>query len=72
MLARGLESIDTETKSILVSLTALDLTLEGSLTPVSVALKKLAVSLARSFERGGVNLVLPEALDPLTVAGLGR
>lgn len=72
MLTRGLETIDTEAKGILVSLIALDLPIEGSLTPVSVALKKLAVSLARSFERGSVELVLPEAPDPLTFAGLGR
>lgn len=63
--------VDTEAKTTLARLIALDLPLGGGLTPVSVALGKLAVSLGQSFETGRLNLALPSPPDALTLAGLG-
>lgn len=73
---RGLSSrngpeVDTEAKQTLARLIALDLPLGDGLTPVSVALGKLAISLGQSFEAGTLNLVLPAPPDALTLAGLG-
>lgn len=42
------------------------------LTPVSVALVKLATSLGQSFETGRLALALPRPPDALTLTGLGR
>lgn len=63
--------VDTEAKTTLARLIALDLPLGGGLTPMSVALGKLAVSLGQSFESGRLNLALPSPPDALTLAGLG-
>jgi CRISPR-associated protein Cas1 len=41
------------------------------LTPVSVALTRLATSLGQSFETGRLALALPAPPDALTLAGLG-
>jgi len=58
-------------KQTLARLIALDLPLGGTISPVSVALSKLATSLAMSFETGMLDLALPAPPDPLTLAGLG-
>ena len=63
--------VDTEAKQTLARLIALDLPLGDGLTPVSVALGKLAVSLGQSFEAGQLTLSLPSPPDALTLAGLG-
>lgn len=63
--------VDTEAKTTLARLIALDLPLGGGMTPVSVALCKLAVSLGQSFEAGRLALALPSPPDTLTLAGLG-
>lgn len=64
--------VDTHAKQILAKLIATDLPLGDGVTPVSVALTKLATSLGQSFETGKLNLALPRPLDPLTLAGLGK
>lgn len=63
--------VDTEAKQVLARLIALDLPLGDGLTPVSVALTKLATSLGQSFENGKLSLALPRPPDVLTLAGLG-
>lgn len=71
LYARNGLQVDTEGKQTLARLIALDLPLGGGLTPVSVALGKLAVSLGQSFEAGTLKLALPAPPDALTLAGLG-
>ncbi|WP_254900851.1 hypothetical protein [Maritimibacter sp. HL-12] len=55
----------------LARLIVLYLPLGDGLTPVSVALTRLATSLGRSFETGKLALALPEPPDSLVLAGLG-
>ncbi|PIE11155.1 MAG: subtype II CRISPR-associated endonuclease Cas1 [Rhodobacterales bacterium] len=64
--------VDSEAKQRLASLIATDLPLAEGVTPVSVALMKLATSLGQSFEAGKLSLALPRPLDPLAFAGLGK
>ena len=64
--------VDTQAKQALARLIAIDLPLGDGLTPVSVALVKLATSLGQSFESGRLSLALPRPPDALTLAGLGR
>jgi CRISPR-associated protein Cas1 len=59
-------------KQALARLIALDLPLGGVTSPVSVALSKLATSLALSFEAGKLTLALPTPPDALTLKGLGQ
>ncbi|GAW36755.1 CRISPR-associated endonuclease Cas1 [Roseovarius sp. A-2] len=69
--ARG-ATVDSEAKQSLARLIAIDLPLGDGLTPVSVALMKLATSLGQSFEAGKLTLALPAPPDSLTFAGLGQ
>lgn len=71
VIARG-SGVDTEAKNVLAGLIATDLPLGQGVTPVSVALMKLATSLGQSFEADKLALALPDPPDPLTLAGLGR
>lgn len=71
LVARNGPKVDTEAKQTLARLIALDLPLRDGLTPVSVALGKLAISLGQSFETGTLKLALPAPPDALTLAGLG-
>lgn len=64
--------VDTHAKQTLAGLIAVDLPLGAGLTPVSVALAKLATSLGQSFESSRLELALPTAPDPLVLAGLGK
>ncbi|GFE65567.1 type II CRISPR-associated endonuclease Cas1 [Litoreibacter roseus] len=68
---RGTE-VDMEAKQVLAGLIATDLPLGNGITPVSVAVMKLATSLGQSFETGKLILALPEPPDPLVMAGLGK
>lgn len=63
--------VDTEAKRSLARLIAVDLPLGDGLTPVSLALVKLARSLGQSFESGRLSLDLPRPPDPLALSGLG-
>lgn len=69
--SRG-NTVDSEAKQSLARLIATDLPLGDGLTPVSVALIKLATSLGQSFEMGKLNLALPTPPDPLVFSGLGQ
>ncbi len=64
--------VDTEAKQQLARLIATDLPLGDGVTPVSVALIKLATSLGQSFEAAKLTLALPDPPDPLALAGLGK
>ena len=64
--------MDTAAKQALARLIATDLPFGESISPVSVALTKLATSLGQSFETGKLSLALPRPPDALTLAGLGR
>ncbi|MGB0505142.1 MAG: type II CRISPR-associated endonuclease Cas1 [Pikeienuella sp.] len=65
-------AVDTQAKQELARLIAVDLPLGDGMTPVSVALTKLATSLGQSFETGKLALALPAAPSPLILAGLGK
>ncbi len=69
--AHGSE-VTPEAKQALARLIALDLPLGDVTSPVSVALSKLATSLALSFESGKLTLALPAPPDALTLRGLGQ
>ena len=51
--------VDTEAKQILARLVSLDLTFGDEVSPISIALVKLATSLGQSYEIGKLNLTLP-------------
>lgn len=59
-------------KQALGSLIALDLPLAGAISPISVALSRLAVSLAQSFETRSLALALPDPPETSVLSGLGR
>jgi len=59
-------------KQALARLIALDLRLTGEVSPVSVALTRLATSLAQSFETRKLALALPEPPDAAILSGLGQ
>ena len=71
LAARNGDQVNTEAKQTLARLIALDLPLRDSVTPVSVALCKLATSLGQSFESRALDLALPKPPDALTLTGLG-
>jgi CRISPR-associated protein Cas1 len=64
-------SVTNEAKRHMTDLIALDLPLTGETSPVSVALSRLATSLAQSFETRRLLLALPEPPTPLILSGLG-
>ncbi len=64
--------VTSDAKRRMAELIALDLPLTGETSPVSVALSRLAVSLAQSFETKRLALALPTPPAPLVLAGLGR
>ncbi|PYC47774.1 type II CRISPR-associated endonuclease Cas1 [Litorivita pollutaquae] len=72
LIAQQGTDVDTSAKQVLAGLIALDLPLGEGITPVSVALSKLAISLGQSFEAGKLSLALPAPPDPLTLKGLGK
>lgn len=65
-------AVDSDAKQRLARLIATDMPLGDGLTPVSVALIKLATSLGQSFEAGKLALALPTPPDPLTFSVLGQ
>lgn len=71
IVTRSGPQVDTGVKQALARLIATDLPLGEGVTPVSVALMKLATSLGQSFEAGKLSLALPAPPDRLTLAGLG-
>lgn len=71
ILAQSGTEVTSAAKQSFARLIALDLPLTGETSPVSVALSRLATSLAQSFETRTLSLALPEPPDPLVLAGLG-
>lgn len=64
--------VTPQAKAAMAALIALDLPLSGETSPLSVALTRLALSLATSFQDRRLALSLPTPPDPLTLAGLGQ
>jgi len=64
--------VDTEAKKAMARLIALDLPLGDGLTPVSVALTRLATSLGQSFETGQLALAFAPAARRPHARGAGR
>ena len=71
LVARSGVQVDTNAKQTLARLIATDLPLGDGVTPVSVALIKLATSLGQSFQSGQLALALPRPPAALTLSGLG-
>lgn len=69
--ARNGPEVTPEAKRHMADLIALDFTLAGESSSVSVALSCPATSLAQSFEARRLSLALPEPHAALTLAGLG-
>ncbi len=63
--------VDPPNKQALARLIAIDLPLSDAMSPVSVAVTRLATSLGQSFENGKLSLALPkQPPDALTLARL--
>lgn len=72
MVATGIDAVTPASKKPLAHLIGADLSLDGAVSPVSVAAQRLAASLARSFETGTAALTLFDPPDPLAWDALGR
>ena len=70
VLSSGID-VDGEAKQSLASLIELDVPLRDGVSPVSVALIKLATSLGQSFETGKLELALLTPPSPNVLKGLG-
>lgn len=64
--------VNTNAKMALTRLIAVDLPVEDSTTPLSLALVRLAASLGRSLESGELQLALPTTPGPVFLSSLGR
>lgn len=72
ILAQNGPEVTPVAKLAFARLIALDLPLTGATSPVSVALARLATSLAQSFEARKLSLALPEPPDATTLMSLGQ
>jgi CRISP-associated protein Cas1 len=72
ILAESGPEVTSAAKQALARLIALDLPLTGDVSPISVALMRLATSLAQSFQTRKLTLALPDPPDRDTLQGLGR
>lgn len=72
MVEEGANELDGVAKVRLASLLSADLDLQGTTTPVSVSMQRLAQSLAASFERGRVELALFQPPAPLAWTAIAR
>ena len=64
--------VDSHSKKELCGITALDLSVGGSVSPVSLALVGLARSVCYAFETSHIDLLLPEPPDKFFLSSLGR
>ena len=64
--------VSPQAKRRMADLIALDLPLTGETSPLMVALSRLSISLAQSFEARKLQLALPTPPAPLILAGLGK
>lgn len=77
LTARGIAAaagpdVTPDAKRRMAELIALDLPLAGEISPLSVSLSRLTVSLAQSFQARRLALALPQPPSPLVLSGLGR
>lgn len=72
IIEEGVEDLDGTTKARLVALLSADVELQGSTSPASVAVQRLAQSLAASFEQGRVELALFQPPAPLAWSAIAR
>ncbi len=72
MIETGHEEVDGPAKARLAALLSADLDLQGATTPVSVAIQRLAQSLAASFEQGKLELALFQPPAPLAWNAIAR
>lgn len=72
ILTQSGPEVTPSAKKAFAQLIALDLPLTGETSPVSVALTRLATSLAQSFETRKLVLALPEPPDASILMGLGQ
>ena len=72
ILTQNGPEVTSAAKQAFARLIALDLPLTGETSPVSVALTRLATSLAQSFEARKLALALPEPPDATILIGLGQ
>lgn len=72
ILTQSGPEVTSTAKQAFARLIALDLPLTGETSPVSVALTRLATSLAQSFETRKLALALPEPPDATLLKGLGQ
>lgn len=63
--ADGLQTLDTIVKQRLTGIIAADLNIDGENSPLSIAVTRLAQSLASSFENKKLSITLPSPPDPL-------
>jgi CRISP-associated protein Cas1 len=68
----GVAEVSPEAKTVLASLTALDLQAPHGMSPLHVHATRLAQQLSALFAGQGEAFDLPTPLDPLMMAGLGR
>ncbi|HEY9090732.1 type II CRISPR-associated endonuclease Cas1 [Parasphingorhabdus sp.] len=72
MIEEGAPEVDKRAKARLAALTAADLDLQGTTSPVSICGQRLAQSLAASFENGKLSLTLFSPPDPLGWSAIAR
>ena len=72
MIETGHEEVDGPAKARLAALLSADLDLQGTTIPVSVAIQRLAQSLAASFEQGKLELALFQPPAPLAWNAIAR
>lgn len=72
MVADGECEVDAGAKARLAALLSADLDLQGVTTPVSLAIQRLAQSLAASFENGRAELALFQTPSPLAWSAIAR
>ena len=72
MVEAGQKDVDGTAKARLAALLSADLELQGATTPVSVAVQRLAQSLAASFEHGQLDLAIFQPPTPLAWNAIAR
>lgn len=72
MVRERVGELDGEAKARLAALLSADLDLQGSVTPVAVAIQRLAQSLASSFVQGQLELALFQSPSPLNWRAIAR
>lgn len=72
MIAEGIDALTPDAKRRFARLIAIDLRIDGEVSPVALAAVRLAQSLARSFDVGRIALALFNPPTPIEWAALAR